>query len=117
MWVQMIAQILGFKTSPYVPFEFVLFFLENLENKNLMKSGKIKWFNIPHGYGFIERADNEPDVFGKLEITQVQVGILTEHNGKKISFNSQLHLDCICSVRILLLTQVNLVLTGPQNFF
>merc|ERR1712189_63693 len=26
-------------------------------------SGKIKWFNIPHGYGFIERADNEPDVF------------------------------------------------------
>lgn len=27
-------------------------------------SGTIKWFNIPHGYGFIERADEEPDVFG-----------------------------------------------------
>lgn len=26
-------------------------------------SGKIKWFNIPRGYGFIERLDEEPDVF------------------------------------------------------
>merc|ERR1712131_580404 len=26
-------------------------------------TGKIKWFNIPHGYGFIEREDNEADVF------------------------------------------------------
>jgi len=25
--------------------------------------GKIKWFNIPRGYGFIEREDDHPDVF------------------------------------------------------
>ena len=31
-------------------------------------SGKIKWFNIPRGYGFIERLDEEPDVFGNNNI-------------------------------------------------
>merc|ERR1712002_1042687 len=25
--------------------------------------GRIKWFNIPRGYGFIERLDEQPDVF------------------------------------------------------
>lgn len=31
-------------------------------------SGKIKWFNIARGYGFIERNDSEQDVFRKFNL-------------------------------------------------
>ena len=36
-------------------------------------SGKIKWFNIPRGYGFIERLDEEPDVFGNINYDVISV--------------------------------------------
>lgn len=33
--------------------------------------GRIKWFNIPRGYGFIERLDEQPDVFGNIYLVKL----------------------------------------------
>jgi len=47
--------------------------------------GKVKWFNPTKGYGFIESADNQKDVF--VHISAVQAADLrTLDEGQEVSF-------------------------------
>ena len=50
------------------------------------KTGKVKWFNPKKGYGFIDKDDDEKDMF--LHITALQkanISVLNE--GDKISYD------------------------------
>ena len=50
------------------------------------KTGKVKWFNPKKGYGFVDRDDDEKDMF--LHITALQkanISVLNE--GDKISYD------------------------------
>jgi len=50
-----------------------------------MSKGKVKWFNITKGYGFIEPEDQSSDVF--VHITAVQAAGLSDlQEGQKVSF-------------------------------
>ena len=50
------------------------------------KTGKVKWFNPKKGYGFVDKDDDEKDMF--LHITALQkanISVLNE--GDKISYD------------------------------
>ncbi len=50
-----------------------------------MSSGTVKWFNNTKGYGFIQPADGDKDVF--VHITAVKnAGLQTLNEGDKLSF-------------------------------
>ena len=50
-----------------------------------MLTGTIKWFNYKKGYGFIESAIDNKDVF--LHITQLEkIGLKRLENGQKVGY-------------------------------
>ena len=50
-----------------------------------MPTGTVKWFNVTKGYGFIEPADGDKDIF--VHITAVQrSGMEGLNEGQKISY-------------------------------
>ena len=46
--------------------------------------GKVKWFNPTKGYGFIEREDNEKDVF--VHSSATQTANLQLNEGDELTF-------------------------------
>ena len=46
--------------------------------------GKVKWFNPTKGYGFIEREDNEKDVF--VHSSAAQAASLELNEGDELTF-------------------------------
>ena len=53
--------------------------------ENRMSSGIVKWFNNTKGYGFIQPADGDKDVF--VHITAVKnAGLQSLNEGDKLSF-------------------------------
>ena len=50
-----------------------------------MAQGTVKWFNSEKGYGFIERADGEGDIF--VHYTEIQgTGFRTLEDNQRVSF-------------------------------
>ena len=50
-----------------------------------MAQGTVKWFNSEKGYGFIERADGEGDIF--VHYTGIQgTGFRTLEDNQRVSF-------------------------------
>jgi CspA family cold shock protein len=47
--------------------------------------GKVKWFNASKGYGFLERADGESDVFVHYSAIQGE-GFRTLEEGEAVEF-------------------------------
>ena len=50
-----------------------------------MASGTVKWFNPNKGYGFIESADGNGDVFVHISAVE-QAGLGTLNEGQKLEF-------------------------------
>ncbi len=48
--------------------------------------GKVKWFNASKGYGFLERANGETDVFVHFSAIQGD-GFRSLDEGQKVEFN------------------------------
>ena len=48
-------------------------------------SGKVKWFNSTKGFGFIERGDNEKDVFVHISAVR-NAGMSSLDEGQAITF-------------------------------
>ena len=48
-------------------------------------SGKVKWFNVTKGYGFIERDDKEKDVFVHASAVK-EAGLRYLNEGDKLEF-------------------------------
>ena len=51
---------------------------------NTILKGKVKWFNPAKGFGFIERDDNEKDVF--IHISEVKAAGIKLLEGNKVQF-------------------------------
>ena len=66
--------------------------LKKKENK-MSISGKVKWFNGPKGYGFIQRDDKEKDVFVHSSAAQA-ANIELKTKKKKIKFLPYIN-DCL----------------------
>ena len=50
-----------------------------------MATGKVKWFNMDKGYGFIEPQEGRGDVF--VHVTALQAaGIMSLNDGQKVSY-------------------------------
>lgn len=47
--------------------------------------GKVKWFNASKGYGFLERADGESDIFVHYSAIQSE-GFRTLEEGEEVEF-------------------------------
>jgi len=48
-------------------------------------TGKVKWFNMDKGYGFIEPQEGRGDVF--VHVTALQAaGIMSLNDGQKVSY-------------------------------
>ena len=51
-----------------------------------MAQGTVKWFNSEKGYGFIERADGEGDIF--VHYSEIQMdGFKTLDEGQAVEFD------------------------------
>ncbi len=48
--------------------------------------GKVKWFNPTKGYGFIESAENNKDVFVHISAVQ-DAGLKTLDEGQEVRFD------------------------------
>lgn len=55
------------------------------ERERMRISGTVKWFNDTKGFGFIERADGEKDVFCHHSAIR-QEGFKTLEEGQKVEF-------------------------------
>ncbi len=53
-----------------------------------MASGKVKWFNDAKGFGFIEQANGEPDVFVHFSAIK-QEGYKSLKEGQAVEFEVQ----------------------------
>ncbi len=50
-----------------------------------METGKVKWFNDAHGYGFIELENPKRDVFVHYSVIQSE-GFKTLRQGQEVAF-------------------------------
>ena len=48
--------------------------------------GKVKWFNVTKGYGFIEREDKEKDVFVHTSAVR-DAGMNSLEEGQEVTFD------------------------------
>ena len=51
-----------------------------------MSQGKVKWFNVQKGFGFIQPDDGSKDVFVHISAVE-RSGMGTLNEGQKISFD------------------------------
>lgn len=51
-----------------------------------MSSGTVKWFNVQKGFGFIQPADGDRDVFVHISAVE-RAGMNTLNEGQKVSFD------------------------------
>ena len=55
------------------------------KEKSKMYTGKVKWFNMRKGYGFIQPADGSKDIF--VHITKLEEkGIRRLYEGQSVSY-------------------------------
>ncbi len=50
-----------------------------------MAAGRVKWFNVNKGYGFIEPEDGTKDVFVHISAVE-QAGLTTLQEGQRVEF-------------------------------
>jgi CspA family cold shock protein len=56
-----------------------------LEERRLMATGTVKWFNAQKGFGFIQPDDGSNDVFVHISAVE-QAGLTGLREGQKISY-------------------------------
>jgi CspA family cold shock protein len=57
----------------------------SVQEEGDMSRGKVKWFNDSKGYGFIEQAEGEKDVFVHFSAIQMD-GFRTLQEGQEVEF-------------------------------
>ena len=67
-----------------------------------MQNGKVKWFKVAKGYGFIQPSDNSKDVFLHVSALE-QAGIKDIEEGQKISFTIETKNDRVSATDIKLI--------------
>jgi CspA family cold shock protein len=60
-------------------------FSHSLKKGSLVKTGKVKWFNVQKGFGFIQPDDGTKDVFVHISALE-RAGMQNLQEGQKISF-------------------------------
>jgi CspA family cold shock protein len=56
-----------------------------LEGKNLMQTGKVKWFNAQKGFGFIQPDTGGKDVFVHISAVE-RAGLFNLNEGQSVSY-------------------------------
>jgi CspA family cold shock protein len=58
----------------------------DLNRRDVMSSGTVKWFNAQKGYGFIQPDDGSKDVFVHISAVE-RAGLSSLTDGQKISYD------------------------------
>jgi CspA family cold shock protein len=51
-----------------------------------MPTGKVKWFNLQKGFGFIQPGNGSPDVFVHISAVE-RAGLSTLNEGQQVTFD------------------------------
>jgi len=65
-------------------------------------TGKVKWFNLNKGFGFIQTEDNTNDIFVHVSALE-RAGLKSLNDGQPVSFELENHKGRISAINLQLL--------------